>query len=142
MWAAGGAAHATGAARRRTERDASVLYMRYARMSVAMALAESNHHTAPTGTERGQGRGGLVRDAPHGEDPEAPPSQPEVFELFHEELGGARPDRLAGVRSQERVQRHTAEHVVETYSVLPEEPFQGGFSHFSSREKVRTLAGR
>ena len=39
--------------------------------------------------------------------------------LFHEELGGARPDRLAGVRPQERVQRHTVELVVETFVFVP-----------------------
>ena len=39
--------------------------------------------------------------------------------MFHEELGRARPDRLAGVRPQERVQRHTVEHVVETFVPVP-----------------------
>ena len=38
----------TGAARRRRERRHRA-YLRYARMSVAMALAEENHHTAPRG---------------------------------------------------------------------------------------------
>ena len=40
--------HATGAARRRRERRLRA-YLKYARMSVAMALAEANHHTAPRG---------------------------------------------------------------------------------------------
>ena len=45
--------HATGAgaARRRRERRLRA-YLRYARMSVAMALAESRHHTAPRGQEK------------------------------------------------------------------------------------------
>ena len=41
-------APATGAARRRREQRLRA-YLRYARMSVAMALAESNHHSAPRG---------------------------------------------------------------------------------------------
>ena len=48
MWAADGAVHATGAARRRRERRLHA-HLRYARMSVAMALAEARHHTAPQG---------------------------------------------------------------------------------------------
>ena len=45
MWAAEGAAHATGTARRRRERRLRA-YLRYARMSVEMALAECQHHSA------------------------------------------------------------------------------------------------
>ena len=37
------------------------------------------------------------------------------FKLYDEDTGGARPDRLAGVRPQERAQRHTVEHFVETF---------------------------
>ena len=47
MWSASMAEHA-GAAKRRRERRLRA-YLRYARMSVAMALAESNHHAAPRG---------------------------------------------------------------------------------------------
>ena len=55
-----------------------------------------------------------VRVAAHGEDPEAPPSQSELFELsLDKEPGGVRPDRLAGVRPQERVQRHTVDDIVD-----------------------------
>ena len=43
-----------------------------------------------------------------------PLSQLELFDLsFDEEPGGSRPDRLAGVRPQERVQRHTVEQIVD-----------------------------
>ena len=44
MWAAEGAAHA-GAAKRRRERRHRA-YLKYARMSVAMALSECKHHTS------------------------------------------------------------------------------------------------
>ena len=53
--------------------------------------------------------GSWVRDELHGDDPEEPNPQLEFFKLFDEEPGGSRPDRLAGVRPQERAQRHTAE---------------------------------
>ena len=64
---------------------------------------------SPTGTEDGQGRGG-------GDDPGDPPSTPqtELFDLSDERPGGSRPDRLAGVRPQERVLRHTAEQIVDS----------------------------
>ena len=39
--------------------------------------------------------------------------------MFDEEPGGARLDRLAGVRSQECVQRHTVEHIVDSAPVVP-----------------------
>ena len=41
----------TGSARRRRERRLRA-YLRYARMSVAMALAESTHHSAPRGQKK------------------------------------------------------------------------------------------
>ena len=55
MWAADGAAHA-GAAKRRTEWCLRA-YLRYARMSVAMALAENNHHSAPRRPTMARARG-------------------------------------------------------------------------------------
>ena len=72
-WAADGAAHA-GAARRRRERRLRA-YLRYARMSVAMALAEATRHTAPRGQKTARARGeeidelydakGLMTPPPH-----------------------------------------------------------------------------
>ena len=56
MWAADGAAHATGSARRRRERRLRA-YLKYARMSVAMALAEVNHHSAPRRPKTARARG-------------------------------------------------------------------------------------
>ena len=65
MWAAEGAAHA-GAARRWRERRLRA-YLRYARMSVVMALAEATHHTAPRG-----GVGERRDELRHGPDDSSP----------------------------------------------------------------------
>ena len=63
----------TGSARRRRERRLRA-YLRYARMSVAMALAESTHHSAPRGQKMARAGGG-ARDELHGYAPEDAPSQ-------------------------------------------------------------------
>ena len=39
------------------------------------------------------------------------PHEPELFQLFEEELGGTRTDRLSDVRPQEAVQRRTVEQL-------------------------------
>ena len=41
------------------------------------------------------------------------------FDLFDEDPEGARPDRLVGVRPQERDQRHTVEQIVDTALIVP-----------------------
>ena len=41
------------------------------------------------------------------------------FDLYDEDTEGARPDRLAGVRAQERDQRHTVEQIVDTSLIVP-----------------------
>ena len=41
------------------------------------------------------------------------------FDLYDEDTEGARPDRLAGVRPQERDQRRTVEHIVDSAPVVP-----------------------
>ena len=99
-------------------------YLKYARMSVAMALAESQHHSAQR--QRTARAGGWVREEVHGEVPEAPTSQEPGTRYFNlddndsvPELGGSRPDRLAGVRPQERVPRHIVEQIVGSAPVLP-----------------------
>ena len=43
----------------------------------------------------------------------------EFFPLYEEELGGTRPDRLAGVRPQVRVLQHTVEQIVDPVAVVP-----------------------
>ena len=67
----------TGSARRRRERRLRA-YLRYARMSVAMGLAESTHHSAPRGQKTARA-GGEARVALHGHDPEAPLSQGRIL---------------------------------------------------------------
>ena len=65
-----------------------------------------------------------VRDEVHGQVPEEPTSQAagtEYFSLDVEDVPatGSRPDRLAGVRPQEQVQRHTVGQVVDAVPGLP-----------------------
>ena len=67
----------TGSARRRRERRLRA-YLRYARMSVAMALAESTHHSALRGQKTARA-GGEAQVALHGHVPEAPLPQGRVL---------------------------------------------------------------
>ena len=116
MWATEGAAHAGAAKRRRERRHRENL--KYERMSVAIALSEHKHHTS---------RGQMMdweRAALHGHVPEHPTHQAagtEYFALDVEDVpaAGSRRDRLAGVRPQERVKRHTVEHTVDFVRVAP-----------------------
>ena len=55
MWAAEGAAHAEVARRRRERRHRA--YLKYVRMSVAMALSEYKHHLKRAEDGQGRGRG-------------------------------------------------------------------------------------
>ena len=70
----------TGSARRRRERRFRA-YLRYARMSVAMALAECTHHSAPRGQKMARAGGG-ARDELHGRAPEDAPPQGRVLRHF------------------------------------------------------------
>ena len=70
----------TGSARRRRERRLRA-YLRYARMSVAMALAESTHHSAPRGQKMASAGEG-ARDERHGYAPEDAPSQGRTLRQF------------------------------------------------------------
>ena len=101
----------TGAARRRRERRLRA-YLRYARMSVQMALAEASHHTAPRGQRIARAREeerevhytAAFRTT-------VPPPEPELFDIF-EEPGGGRPDLLLEPQGpQLGVQRHAAAHI-------------------------------
>ena len=124
MMSTAGVDIAAGAARRRRERRLRS-WLKHERMTVAMALAEASHHTAPRGQRTARARG-WVRDEVHGHVPEAPtPSEPgtRYFSLDDNdsvpELGGSRPDRLSGVRPQERVPRRIVEQIVDSAPVLP-----------------------
>ena len=55
MWTASMAEHAGAAMRRRQRRLRQ--WLRHERLSVAMALAETNHHAAPRGQTKARGRG-------------------------------------------------------------------------------------
>ena len=75
MMSTAGVDIAAGAARRRRERRLRS-WLKHERMTVAMALAEASHHTAPRGQRTARARE-WVRDEVHGHVPEAPtPSEP------------------------------------------------------------------
>ena len=97
------------AARRRRERLRQ--FLRHEHLNIAMALAESTT-TQPQGNRiwPGPERGG---GSEQNNRAETPPLQPELFEMFDEEPS------LAGVRTQERVQRHTVEQIVDATPGLP-----------------------
>ena len=89
----------TGSARRRRERRLRS-FSRHERMSVAMALAESTHHSAQRQKTARAGR--EARDALHGHVLEAPLPP------------GGRPAPLPEVAGwQTRVQRHAVEHLAD-----------------------------
>ena len=67
----------TGSARRRRERRLRSM-LRHERMSVAMALAECTHHSAPRGQKMARAGGG-ARDELHGHAPEDAPPQGRVL---------------------------------------------------------------
>ena len=49
---------------------------------------------------------------PKGKKPAISGMEAALFEQYDDELGGTRPDRLAGVGPQERVQRHAVEQII------------------------------
>ena len=79
-----------GSARRRKERRLRS-WWRHERMSIAAALVEATHHSAPRSGWPGS------HDAPRGQETTSVREDPELFTLFEEELGGCRPDKLAAV---------------------------------------------
>ena len=83
--------------------------LRHERQTVAMALAE--YHSAQR--QKTARAGAWVRPQEHGT---------QHFFLDDDsvlELGGSRPDRLADLRPQERVQRRTVEQIVDSMPVVP-----------------------
>ena len=73
-------AHAAGAAKRRRERRLRQ-FLRHERLTVAMLLAESQHHAAPRGQNKARS-GEEARVALHGPVPEAPLPQGRVLRHF------------------------------------------------------------
>ena len=107
MWTASRAEHA-GAAKRRRERRLRA-YLRYARMSVAMALAESNQHAAPRGQNMASAEEeGLEEkhNAPWRQKP-LPPQRPREIEDDAEHTAQV-------VLPQERISQRIMEQTVDT----------------------------
>ena len=94
-------------------------FLRHERLSVAMALAESQHHTS-----RGQkmARAGEEEYEEHDASRRQKPPPPQAFfRLYDEEDAerGVRPRVLAEPRPQERVLRHTVEYIVDFVCCAP-----------------------
>ena len=84
-----------------------------------MALAEKLHHSAqrPEMARAGEEESETKYTAKFRT---TPPPQPELFQLFEEEPGGLRPTGLVEPRGpQERIQRHTAEQMIESFVPVP-----------------------
>ena len=118
MMSTAGVDIAAGAARRRRERRLRS-WLKHERMTVAMALAEASHNTAPRGQRTARtGRWGRAMNfSATIRDPPTP--QPELFSLYEEEPGGTRPDRLSDVRPQDQVHRRNVEQLVDSPPVVP-----------------------
>ena len=104
----------SAAQRRRGRRLRAAL--RHERQSIAMALAEMSHHTAPRGPRMAR-----AREEGHKFEYEAPrrqkPPPPQAFfQLYDEEdaVWGLRPGSLFDPVPQGRVERHVVEHRIET----------------------------
>ena len=93
-------------------------WLRHERLSVAMALAECQHHAAPRGQSMARARR-WEGAALHGHVPDDPTPQAAGTQYFSldvvDEVLAPRPPPLVEVRPQLGVQRHTAEQVIETF---------------------------
>ena len=124
----------TGSARRRRERRLRSM-LRHERMSVAMAVAEKLHHSAyrsvPLKEElvehekydalRGQ-KTASGREATYCTSKTSVARDTAFFSLYDEEdaVWGTRPTGLVELRGpQERIQRHTAEPMIESFVPVP-----------------------
>ena len=110
----------SGAAQRRRQRRLRS-WLRHERMTVAMALAERTHHFSRGQTivragerEHELNYTATIRDPPT--------HQPELFSLFEEESGGARPACLVAPRGL----RHVVEHRCPFVQILDAPVPQGG----------------
>ena len=102
----------SSAARRRRERRLHS-WLRHERMTVRMELAAALHHSSF------RGAGPETYDAPRSQMTANSREDSVYFDLYDEYTEGARPDRLVGVRPQERDQRHTVEQIVDTALIVP-----------------------
>ena len=102
----------SGSARRRRERRLRS-WLRHERMTLRMEL------TAALQLSAFKGAGPETNDSPRSQKTVNSKREAELFSLFEEELGGTRPDRLSDVWPQERVQRHTVEHLTDFARVAP-----------------------
>ena len=93
--------------------------LRHERMTVAMALAEALHHTAPRGQKTARAGEEESETKYTAKFRATPPPQPVLFSLYDEEPGGGRPEAFAEPRPQARVQRHTMEHITDLMRVAP-----------------------
>ena len=78
-----------------------------------MELAAALHHSSFPGA------GPETYDAPRSQMTANSREDSVYFDLYDEDTEGARPDRLFGVRPQERDQRHTVEQIVDTVLFVP-----------------------
>ena len=91
-------------------------------MTVAMALAESTHHSSRGQRTARAGCGARVELHGHDPGPFSPTHthQPELFSLHEEEPGGTQPDRIPSLSGpQERDLRRTVQQIVDTVPLVP-----------------------
>ena len=116
--------HGSGAAKRRRDRRLRV-HWRHEPLTLRMALAAALRHSRDVGpvtynalrsqkTARAQATNHALRSQKT-----SVAGDTEFFSLYEEELGGTRPDRLAGVRPQVRVLQRTVEQIVDPAPVVP-----------------------
>ena len=80
--------------------------LRHERQTVAMALAEASHHSAPKGVRE-------TYSGPRAQKTASAQVDPTCFDLFDsEDVGGVRPDLLHGVRQQERDSQRTVKQII------------------------------
>ena len=114
--------HEHGAAWRRRQRRLR-MHWRHEQLTLQMLLATYEHHAAPRGQMKARS-GEWERAVLHGHVPDHPTPQAAGTEYFSLDVkdvpvAGSRPDRLAGVRPQERVQQHLVDQIVDTAPALP-----------------------
>ena len=121
LMAAHGADGGTGSARRRRQRRLRS-FLRHERMAVAMALAETNHHSAPRRPMMARARG-EESEMNNATGQMTPPPRAASTEYFRMDDDGdvlaARPLALDEQRSQVRVLRRTVEQIGDVDPLVP-----------------------